>query len=110
MHIGRPDSFSLISIPVCPLTESNAAFLARQRHAFLNGHPGPDAPDGEGEAKHVGRPTVDELAAGYAADEVDALNALRSMGLEMWDGDEEGTSPAEREVMNRANKILGFYD
>ena len=62
-------------IPVCPVTESNAQFLATQRDAFINGFPGPDMPGGKGESAHVGRPTVESLKSNVSEE------ALRAMGL-----------------------------
>ncbi|POR39726.1 Uncharacterized protein TPAR_00084, partial [Tolypocladium paradoxum] len=47
LHTGRADS-SVLYIPVCPVTDMNAAYLARQRAAFRAGTPGPDFPGGEG--------------------------------------------------------------
>ena len=35
-HAGTTDS-SVIYIPACPLTETNAEYLKRQREAFLEG-------------------------------------------------------------------------
>lgn len=102
VHAGEHDS-SVLYIPACPLTERNAAYLSRQRHAFLNGLPGPDFPGGEGEARHVGRPGVKEVEA------VNGVEGLRAFGLTRWDTEErEGLSVGEKEVMRRANDILGF--
>jgi hypothetical protein len=36
--------------------------------------------------------------------------SLRAMGLEMWDSEAEELGVGQREVMDRANKRLGFYD
>ena len=60
IHAGSSES-SVLYIPACPLTKLNAEFLARQRKAFLEGTPGPDFPGGEGESRHVGRSTVDDV-------------------------------------------------
>ena len=35
-HAGKDDS-SVMYIPACPLTEANAAYLARQRETFYEG-------------------------------------------------------------------------
>ncbi|KAF2454676.1 hypothetical protein BDY21DRAFT_352424 [Lineolata rhizophorae] len=102
VHAGTADS-SVLYIPSCPLTESNAKFLLRQREAFVQGIPCPDFGGGEGESRHVGRPTAADVARTADAD------GLRAFGLQEWDADEPGLSPGQREVLNRANKTLGFY-
>ena len=61
VHMGQSDS-SVLYIPTCPLTELNAQYMLRQRKAFLDGTPGPDFPGGEGESRHIGKPTVDDVA------------------------------------------------
>lgn len=97
---------TLLHIPACPLTQSNALFLARQRKAFLLGLPGPDftfAQGGSrteiGESCHLGRPGVQEVY------ETGGEEALRSMGLLAWEekdaADEEG-----RTMLKVANHIL----
>lgn len=89
-------------IPVCPVTESNAEYLARQRDAFLAGLPGPDFPGGKGESEHFGRPT--EL---YLRQHLNS-EALGSMGMErLSDRDRVETSGARR-VIETANAVLGF--
>ncbi len=49
----------MVYAPACPLTQTSALYLARQRKAFLRGHPGPDFDStGTGlntEATHVAR-------------------------------------------------------
>ncbi|QDS70734.1 hypothetical protein FKW77_002998 [Venturia effusa] len=104
-HAGSTDS-SVLYIPTCPLTFDNARYLVGQRDTFLQGTPSPDFGGGEGESKHVGRITVDDL------DNVGSLrnaDGLRSMGLEMWDAEADGLTGGQRRVMNLANKELGFY-
>ncbi|KAK3683032.1 hypothetical protein LTR37_020630 [Vermiconidia calcicola] len=103
IHAGKSDS-SVMYIPACPLTVSNAEFLERQREAFLNGTPCPDFGGGIGESNHVGRPGIEEIKI------VDPEDGMRAFGLLEWDSSESGLSAAQREVMDRANKILGFYD
>jgi hypothetical protein len=90
-------------IPVCPLTEDNARFLRRQRDTFLQGTPSPDFGGGEGESKHVGRPTLQDLSTMMDSD------GLRAMGMMEWDRTTPGLSKGQREVLDRANKELGFY-
>jgi hypothetical protein len=34
----------------------------------------------------------------------------QAMGLQEWDSDAAGLGPGERVILDRANKILGFYD
>lgn len=104
VHAGPADS-SVLYIPSCPLTVQNAKFLARQRQAFLHGWPCPDFGGGAGESEHVGRPGVADV------ERVDpAGDGMRAFGLRAWDSDAAGLQPGQREVMDRANKILGFYD
>ena len=100
-HAGKGDS-SVMYIPVCPTTEANAEYLARQRDTFLEGHPGPDFPGGKGESEHAGRPGADYIAQ-HGGDQ-----ALRSMGLsKLRKLDWENEHGAE-EFIERANRILGF--
>jgi hypothetical protein len=101
-HRGTSDS-SVLYIPVCPLTEDNAEFLRRQRDTFLSGAPSPDFGGGEGESNHVDRPTIEDIPS------MMDTNGIRAMGLKEWDSTAEGLSPGQREVMDRANKELGFY-
>jgi hypothetical protein len=108
-HRGAHDS-SVLYIPVCPLTQRNAEALERQRRAFLVGGTSPDfgAEGAVAEGAHVGRMDV----GGFMEMEEGAgrVEGLRAMGLEAWDSDAEGLGAGQREVLDRANKILGFYD
>jgi hypothetical protein len=101
VHAGKSDS-SVMYIPACPLTESNAKFAVRQREAFLNGTPCPDFGGGVGESQHVGRPGVEDVR------KVDPVGGMRAFGLEPWDASADGLTQGQRSVMERANKILGF--
>ncbi|OQN96327.1 hypothetical protein B0A48_17583 [Cryoendolithus antarcticus] len=103
VHSGFSDS-SVMYIPTCPLTVNNAEYLARQRRAFLDGAPSPDFGGGLGESQHIGRMGVEDVRR------VDEGAGMRGMGLREFDDGEEGLSHGEREVVARANKILGFYD
>ncbi|KAI1169476.1 hypothetical protein F4777DRAFT_573018 [Nemania sp. FL0916] len=80
----------LVYSPAAPLTQTNALFLARQRKAFLRGHPGPDFDStGTGlgsEAPHTGRLGEKEIR------EVGGEEGLRAMGLAPW---ALGPKPAE---------------
>lgn len=104
IHTAVPgDGTTMICLPACPLTPSNALYLAQQRKAFLLGNPGPDFAAGggssQGESHHIGRPGVQDVS------EAGGEDGLRAMGLYQWD--EEGAdTEREREVMAMANRIL----
>ncbi|KAG6021860.1 hypothetical protein E4U41_002380 [Claviceps citrina] len=100
VHNGLGDS-SVLYIPVCPVTDANAAYLARQREAFRQGTPGPDFPGGEGESRHVGRPTEDMLRSW--TDEL----GRRAFGLSKMQV-RHGAPAGERRAIRRANAALGF--
>ncbi|TKA76823.1 hypothetical protein B0A55_04629 [Friedmanniomyces simplex] len=102
VHAGKTDS-SVMYIPACPLTVSNATFVARQREAFLNGWPCPDFGGGVGESQHVGRPGVEDV------EKVNAGDGLQAFGLKAFDGEAHALTGGQKEVIDRANKILGFY-
>lgn len=69
----------------------------------MQGTPSPDFGGGDGESKHVGRPTVQDLPTLMDSD------GLRAMGLMEWDCATPSLSNGQREVLDRANKELGFY-
>ncbi|KAH8885333.1 hypothetical protein GQ53DRAFT_660174 [Thozetella sp. PMI_491] len=77
--VSHPQVSMLVYVGACPLTQTNALYLARQRKTFQRGHPGPDFDaSGSGlgsEATHAGRPGEKEIeqAGGNAA--------LQAMGL-----------------------------
>ncbi|KAI0967986.1 hypothetical protein F4678DRAFT_444196 [Xylaria arbuscula] len=79
---GDTTTSMLVYSPAAPLTQTNALFLARQRKAFLRGHPGPDFDStGTGlgsEAPHTGRLGEREIR------EVGGEEGLRAMGLAPW--------------------------
>ncbi|KAK7968675.1 hypothetical protein PG988_007748 [Apiospora saccharicola] len=100
VHTGPSDS-SVLYIPICPVTEHNAKYLARQRQAFLDGTPGPDFPGGAGESEHIGRPTVDFLRR-YSG-----VEGLRAMGLEKLEAHPQDQIGAQN-VTKQANQILGL--
>ncbi|KAI0804848.1 hypothetical protein GGR55DRAFT_302120 [Xylaria sp. FL0064] len=79
---SEPSTSMLVYSPAAPLTQTNALFLARQRKAFLRGHPGPDFDStGTGlgsEAPHTGRLGEREIR------EVGGEEGLRAMGLAPW--------------------------
>jgi hypothetical protein len=105
VHSGTTDS-SVLYIPTCPLTHSNASYLARQRDTFIKGTLSPDFGGGEGESKFVGRMGVNDLGE---IGSTRGADGLRAMGLEMWDAEAEGLTSGQWRVMNLANKELGFY-
>jgi hypothetical protein len=90
---------AVMYIPACPLTQTNALYLARQRKAFLLGHPSPDFGGGHGESSHMGRPGVQEVSDAGGDD------GLRAMGLLPWEED-EAESETERDLLAMANAIL----
>lgn len=102
-HAGAADS-SVLYIPACPMTEDNANYLVRQREHFVAGTPSPDFGGGVGERTHVGRVKAEDMTA-LVGDE-----GCRAMGLKEWDSDAAGLTPGQRVILDRANKILGFYD
>ncbi|KAK9319798.1 hypothetical protein V1517DRAFT_296615 [Lipomyces orientalis] len=100
LHIGTSDS-SVLYIPVCPVTDINSEYLARQRASFREGKPAPDFPNGEGETGHIGRPSEDMLR------EWTNGTGRQALGLEPLEV-REAALPGEREVVARANEMLGF--
>lgn len=100
VHRGSSDS-SVLYIPICPVTELNAKYLARQRDAFLKGTPGPDFPGGQGEADHVNRPTEAYLRS-HAS-----VEGQRAFGFEKLVATEADTVGSKK-VTSLANEILGF--
>ena len=102
-HAGSSDS-SVMYIPACPLTEDNARYLARQRTHFLAGSPSPDFGGGDGEAGFVGRVGLDEFERLVGAE------GARGMGVAEWDSGEADLGTGERVVLDRANKVMGWYD
>lgn len=101
-HAGKSDS-SVLYIPTCPLTESNAQGLLRQRENFIHGTPSPDFGGGMGESEHVGRVKVEDMEA------LVGVKGCRAAGLMEWDSEEPNLTPGQKEVLDRANKVLGFY-
>ncbi|OIW26104.1 hypothetical protein CONLIGDRAFT_656656 [Coniochaeta ligniaria NRRL 30616] len=79
IHADVPgDGATMICLPACPLTQSNALYVAQQRKAFLLGNPAPDFTGGgssQGESYHIGRPGVQDVS------EAGGEDGLRAMGL-----------------------------
>lgn len=88
----------MLYIPVCPATEHNARYVAQMRAAWRRGTPGPDFPGGKGESEHIDRP--DEAFIRSVASQ----EGLASFGLEPL----VGASEAERDIVDKVNRILGF--
>ncbi|KAI9740202.1 MAG: hypothetical protein M1834_004780 [Cirrosporium novae-zelandiae] len=101
VHVGKSDS-SVLYIPCCPLTELNAEYLVRQREAFINGTPGPDFPGGKGESEHIGKKTAGDIP------ELAGEKGMRAFGLLKWDSRDEGLTNGQKQMLERANEILGF--
>lgn len=99
IHNGTGDS-SVLYIPACPLTETNASYLVRQREAFLSGTPGPDFPGGVGESAHVGRMGRDDVTA------VGGVEGEKALGLGVWSV-EGGATEGVKGVIGKANGIVG---
>ncbi|KAH0436343.1 hypothetical protein CcaCcLH18_04363 [Colletotrichum camelliae] len=92
--------------PVCPLTQTNALFLARQRKAFQTGQPGPDFDTlfalGS-EASHQDRPGAKEV------EEYGGVDGLRAMGLAPYDVEPAGASP-KRELNGGGGDAMDIDD
>ncbi|EYE93391.1 DUF1479 domain-containing protein [Aspergillus ruber CBS 135680] len=99
VHNGFGDS-SVMYIPACPVTEANAAYVARQRNDFVAGVPPPDFPGGKGECEHVGRAT--EAGLRGLTNEL----GLRAFGFGKWNLNEAGLSRGQQQVLEKANQIL----
>ena len=89
-------------IPVCPVTEANAKYVARQRETFLAGLPGPDFPGGKGESEHTGRPTASYMKRHLG------IEGLRAMGLAKLEAVGVAATSGEQDVLHKANAVLGF--
>ncbi|KAJ4397537.1 hypothetical protein N0V93_001768 [Gnomoniopsis smithogilvyi] len=101
-----PSPSTILYIPACPLTQSNAEYLVHQRKAFLLGFPGPDFISTQGgghadfgESYHMGRPGVQEI------NDAGGEDALRAMGLLAWEED-DAADAGERDLLRRANALL----
>jgi hypothetical protein len=88
-------------IPVCPVTDTNARYLARQREAFLAGTPGPDFGGGKGESEHIGRPTDTDLSSWTDGEGVGAMGLKRLVA-------HENAAAGELAAVESANIILGL--
>lgn len=88
-------------IPACPTTKSNLDYLKKQRDTFFAGTPPPDFPGGKGESEHNQRADVSYLF-GRARPE-----SLSAFGMEPFE-ETAMDYPGQGEVLNYANKVLGF--
>lgn len=98
IHRGTSDA-SVLYIPVCPVTESNARYVLTQKEAFLAGTPAPDFPGGVGESEHVDRPGQDAIPS----DE-----ARQAMGLAKIVEEDDSLTGGAKEAIRLANDILGY--
>ncbi|KAF4465491.1 DUF1479 domain [Fusarium albosuccineum] len=101
-RLRRPDlpTTAILYLPACPLTQTNALYLSRQRKAFLTSEPGPDfggAPGVEGSIG--GEEVVREVG------EAGGVDGMRAMGLLPWDED-DALDDCEQAVLEMANGIL----
>ncbi|KAI1652052.1 uncharacterized protein F4817DRAFT_1932 [Daldinia loculata] len=99
---GAGDTTSmLVYTPAAPLTQTNALFLARQRKAFLRGHPGPDFDStGTGlgsEAPHTGRLSEKDIR------EVGGEEGLQAMGLAPWNLASSSNNSSKGSSSNNSN-------
>lgn len=97
----QPSPSTVMSLPICPLTRTNALYLLRQRKAFLLGQPPPDfqQTSRDHDSRWAGRLGVQEIS------DTGGVEALRAMGLAPWDEDDvEGIMEAE--VLEDANNVL----
>jgi hypothetical protein len=98
----RPDTpaTTVVYLPACPLTQTNALYLAHQRKGFLQGEPGPD---------FTGAPAGDVAIGGEQAirevGEAGGVDGMRAMGLLPWDED-EAKDDVEYAVLEMANGVL----
>ncbi|KAF4958566.1 hypothetical protein FGADI_2263 [Fusarium gaditjirri] len=101
-RLRRPDipPTTIIYLPACPLTQTNALYLAHQRKGFLHGEAGPD---------FSGAPTGDVNVGGEQAvrevGEAGGVDGMRAMGLLPWDED-EAQDDLEYAVLEMANGVL----
>lgn len=96
-HEGLPgQDSSVMYIPAIPLTHQNFEYISYQRQSFEQGIPPPDFPGGEGESKHIGRGTPDDI---------NDIVARRAMGLEPFEIRSE-MSASERRLVEECNAQL----
>ncbi|KAJ4271552.1 hypothetical protein NW762_000256 [Fusarium torreyae] len=99
-RLRRPDipTTTIMYLPACPLTQTNALYLAHQRKGFLLGEAGPDfIPTGDFGVG--GEQAVREVG------EAGGVDGMRAMGLLPWDED-EAEDDLEYAVLEMANGVL----
>lgn len=87
---------SVMYIPAIPLTKVNFEYILSQKQSFLDGIPPWDFPGGEGESKHVGRGTPQDVTN---------QQGRRAMGLERFQMG-NGMPEAERRLIEACNALL----
>ncbi len=92
VHRGQLDS-SVFYIPAAPLCQVNIDYLLQQRQCFQHGIPPPDFPGGEGESRHIGRATPENI---------NTSEGRRAMGFEQFKIKSNMTS-GEKEIVSKAN-------
>jgi hypothetical protein len=92
VHHGQSDS-SVFYIPAAPLCQVNVDYLLQQRHCFQHGIPPPDFPGGEGESRHIGRATPENI---------NTSEGRRAMGFEQFEM-KSGMTSGEKEIVSKAN-------
>ncbi|KAG9101483.1 hypothetical protein FS749_006385 [Ceratobasidium sp. UAMH 11750] len=97
-HKGTEVS-SVMYIPAVPLTLPNAEYVARQREAFLAGRPPPDFPQFDGESQFINKGREGHITS---------AEGRCAMGLKPFDTSTSSLSPAEKEVLVKANAIFGL--
>ncbi|CAE6518139.1 unnamed protein product [Rhizoctonia solani] len=99
-HNGTEDS-SVMYIPAVPVTAANAAYVARQRDAFLEGMPPPDFPQypDTGESKFVSKGLPQHIQS---------PEGQSSMGLRPFNTSTSSLKFGEKDVLNKANAIFGL--
>ncbi|KAJ4003230.1 hypothetical protein NW752_012175 [Fusarium irregulare] len=91
---------TIVYLPACPLTQTNALYLAHQRKGFLQGEPGPDFTGAlTGDITIGGEQAVREVG------EAGGVDGMRAMGILPWDED-EAQDDIEYAVLEMANGVL----
>ncbi|KAJ1311612.1 hypothetical protein OPQ81_010088 [Rhizoctonia solani] len=99
-HKGTQDS-SVMYIPAVPVTAANAAYVARQRDAFLAGMPPPDFPQypDTGESGFVSKGLPEHIQS---------LEGQSAMGLRPFNTSIPSLNFGEKDALNKANAIFGL--
>lgn len=99
---SRPDlpTTAILYLPACPLTQTNALYLVRQRKALLQGVSGPDF-----DGRPAGDLPLEAEEAVQKVGEAGGVDGMRAMGLLPWDED-DAQDDGEFSVLKMANGIL----